>query len=158
VPLDLIERVQVVERPPGIGSQRMSDFNSFLLSLRCGYCGEAMHGYTSTKTKPSGRVYKYRKYRCAGRVNNPGACHMPILSADALEQCVIQAIFSDIAQRDGERLQDEIAGAIEQHRVALLEALRLLEEQLPTLAQQREEALVAVISREFGKHESACIR
>jgi hypothetical protein len=105
VPLDLIERVQVVERAPGNGSQRMSDFNSFLLSLRCGYCGEAMHGYTSTKTKPSGRKYKYRKYRCAGRVNNPGACDMPILSADGLEQLVINAIFSDIAQRDGERLQ-----------------------------------------------------
>ena len=72
---------------------------------------------------------------------------MPILSADALEQRVIQAIFSDIAQRDGERLQDEIAGAIERHRMALLEALRLLEEQLPILAQQREEALVAVISQ-----------
>ena len=72
---------------------------------------------------------------------------MPILSADALEQRVIHAIFSDIAQRDGERLQDEIAGAIERHRVALLEALRLLEEQLPILAEQREEALVAVINQ-----------
>jgi len=109
------------------------------VTQRGGYCGAAMHGYTSTKTKPSGRTYKYRKYRCAGRVNNPGACHMPILSADA--------IFSDIAQRDGERLQDEISTAIERHRVALLEALRLLEEQLPALAQQREEALVAVISQ-----------
>ncbi len=147
IPADLIERVQVVERAPGSGAQRMSDFNSFLLSLRCGYCGEAMHGYTSTKTKPSGLTYKYRKYRCAGRVNNPGACRMPILSADALEQRVIQAIFSDIAQHDGERLQDEIATGIERHRVALLDALRLREEQLPILAQQREEALVAVISQ-----------
>ena len=86
VPTDLIERVQVVERAPGNGPQRMSDFNSFLLSLNCGCCGEAVHGYTSTKTKPSGLKYKCCKYRCAGRANNPGACHIPILSADALQQ------------------------------------------------------------------------
>src|SRR5262245_3130365 len=49
---------------------------------------------------------------------------MPILSADALEQVVINAVFSDVAQQDGERLQDEIATAIERHRAALLEALR----------------------------------
>ena len=38
---------------------------------------------------------------------------MPILSEDALEQVVISAVFSDIAQRKGERLQDEMtAGSI----------------------------------------------
>jgi hypothetical protein len=31
---------------------------------------------------------------CAGRVNNPGACQMPILSAEALEQVVIKAVFA----------------------------------------------------------------
>lgn len=31
----------------------------------------------------------------------------PILSAEALEQVVIKAVFSDAAQCDGERLQDE---------------------------------------------------
>ncbi|MFL5806100.1 MAG: zinc ribbon domain-containing protein [Roseiflexaceae bacterium] len=145
VPVDLLEHVQVVERTPTDGPRRMSDFNSFLLSLRCGLCGEAMHGYTSTKINPSGKVYKYRKYRCAGRVNNPGACQMPILSAEALEQVVMQAVFADTAQRDGERLQDEINAAIERHREVLLEALSLLEATLPALARQREEALIAVI-------------
>jgi DNA invertase Pin-like site-specific DNA recombinase len=145
VPLDLLERVRVVELMPTDGPQRMSDFNSFLLSLRCGLCGEAMHGYTSTKISRSGKAYKYRKYRCAGRANNPGACRMHILSAEALEQVVIKAVFADVAQRDGERLQDEINESIERHREVLLEALRLLEEQLPGVAQQREAALIAVI-------------
>ena len=72
---------------------------------------------------------------------------MPILSADALEQAVLRAVFADATARDGQRLQDEISTAIERHRLALLEALRLLEEQLPALAQQREEALVAVIDQ-----------
>jgi hypothetical protein len=147
VPLDLLERVQVVERTPTDGPQRMSDFNSFLLSLRCGVCGEAMHGYTSTKIKPSGRTYKYRKYRCAGRVNNPGACHMPILSAEALEQVVIGAVFADATQRDGERLHDEINAAIERHRAILLEVLHLLEHKLPALMQARNDALAAVMDR-----------
>jgi len=44
------------------------------VTQRGGSCGAAMHGYTSTKTKPSGRKYRYRKYRYAGRVNNLGAC------------------------------------------------------------------------------------
>jgi transposase len=147
VPLDLLERVQVVERTPTDGPQRMSDFNSFLLSLRCGICGEAMHGYTSTKSKPSGRTYKYRKYRCAGRVNNPGACRMPILSAEALEQVVIGAVFADATQRDGEQLHDEINAAIERHRAILLEALQLLELKLPVLMQARNDALAAVMDR-----------
>ena len=147
VPADLLACVQAVELAPGGETEKQSAYNTFLLSLRCGLCGEAMHGYTSTKTKPSGLTYKYRKYRCAGRANNPGACNMPILSAEALEQVVINAVFADAAQRDGERLQDEINGAIERHRLALLEALRLLEEKLPVLAQQREEALMAVIDQ-----------
>jgi len=72
---------------------------------------------------------------------------MPILSAEALEQAVIKAVFADAVQRDGERLQDEINAAIERHRAALLEALRLLEEKLPVLTQQREEPLIAVIDQ-----------
>src|SRR6266540_772603 len=147
VPRDLLERVQVVERAPKQGTQRMTTFNTFLLSFRCGLCGDTMIGYTSTKVKPNGKRYKYRKYRCTGRVHNPGSCTMPILSADALEQAVLKAVFAEAAARDGQRLQDEISTAIERHRVALLEALRLLEEQLPFLAQQREEALVAVIDQ-----------
>ena len=148
IPADLLRRVQAVELAPSkASSEKQSANNTFLLSLRCGLCGEAMHGYTSTKSKPSGRTYKYRKYRCAGRANNPGACRMPILLADALEQAVITAVFVQAVERDGERLQDEINAAIERHRAALLEALRLLEEQLPILAHQREEALVAVINQ-----------
>jgi Recombinase zinc beta ribbon domain len=148
IPADLLRRVQAVELAPSkAASEKQSANNTFLLSLRCGLCGEAMHGYTSTKSKPSGRTYKYRKYRCAGRANNPGACRMPILLADALEQAVITAVFVQAVERDGVRLQDEINAAIERHRAALLDALRLLEEQLPVLAQQREEALVAVINQ-----------
>jgi len=147
IPADLLRRVQAVELAPSKVPGKQSANNTFLLSLRCGLCGEAMHGYTSTKSKPSGRKYKYRKYRCAGRANNPGACRMPILLADALEQAVITAVFMKAVECDGERLQDEINAAIERHRAALLEALRLLEEQLPILAQQREEALVAVINQ-----------
>jgi DNA invertase Pin-like site-specific DNA recombinase len=147
IPADLLRRVQAVELAPSRAPDKQSANNTFLLSLRCGLCGEAMHGYTSTKTKPGGRKYKYRKYRCAGRANNPGACRMPILLADALEQAVIAAVFAKAVEHDGERLQDEINAAIERHRTALLEALRLLEEQLPILTQQREEALMAVISQ-----------
>jgi hypothetical protein len=144
VPTELLQHVRVVELTPTDGPQRMSDFNTFLLSLRCGLCGQALHGYTSTKIGRDGTTYKYRKYRCAGRANHPGACQMHILSAEALEQVVLKAVFTDVAARDGERLQDNINTAIERHRAALLEALELLKEQLPVPAEQREAALIAV--------------
>lgn len=157
VPGDLLERVRAVELAPTDTPQRMSTFNSFLLALRCGSCGEAMHGYTSTKTKPSGLTYKYRKYRCAGRVNTPGSCAMPILSADALERVVLAAVFVDATKRDGDQLQDEINRSLEQHRAVLLEALQLLEEKLPGLARQRDEALIAVIDASLPKPVKAAI-
>ena len=157
VPVDLLERVRTVELAVTDAPQRMSTFNSFLLTLRCGYCGEAMHGYTSTKTKPSGLTYKYRKYRCAGRVNNPGACSMPILSADALERVVLAAVFADTAKRDGDQLQDEINNSIERHRGVLLEALQLLEGKLPLLVRHRDEALIAVIDTSLPPTVKAAI-
>lgn len=157
IPLDLIERVRAVELTPANGPQRMSTFNTFLLSMRCGFCGDTMTGYTSTKTKSSGKVYKYRKYRCTGRVHNPGSCAMPILSAEALEQVVLKAVFSDLATRDGDRLQDEINASIERHRVTLLEAIDILEAKLPTLTKQRDEALIAVIDASLPATVKAAI-
>ena len=44
----------------------MSAFNSYLLSLRCGACGEAMHGYTSTKYKGEKMVAVYLKQEFGG--------------------------------------------------------------------------------------------
>jgi DNA invertase Pin-like site-specific DNA recombinase len=57
IPADLLARVQAVELAPGSKTEKQSAYNTFLLSLRCGLCGEAMHGYTSTKIKPSGLTY-----------------------------------------------------------------------------------------------------
>lgn len=74
----------------------VSPFNSYLLaSLRCGLCGEAVHGYTSTKYKGE-KKYRYRKYRCAGRVNKPGSCQLPMLSAEVLEQAVLEVVLADL--------------------------------------------------------------
>jgi hypothetical protein len=72
---------------------------------------------------------------------------MPILSADALEQAVIKAVFGSAVEQRGERLQDEINAAIERQRTALLEALELLEQRLSALAQERNDALAAVMDR-----------
>jgi hypothetical protein len=63
-----------------------------------------------------------------------------------LEQAVIAALFGDPAQSDGERVQDELNAAIELHRTTLREALRLLEQTLPALTEQRTEALSRIPS------------
>src|SRR5262245_42319937 len=41
---DLLRRVQAVELAPSTAPGKQSANNTFLLSLRCGLCGEAMHG------------------------------------------------------------------------------------------------------------------
>lgn len=89
VPESLLRRVQGVELAVKDGeADTVSPFNSYLLaSLRCGLCGEAMHGYTSTRYKGE-KKYRYRKYRCAGRVNKPGSCQLLMLSVEVLEQFV----------------------------------------------------------------------
>ena len=145
VPIDLLQKVRAVELMPAPATRRHSARNEFLLSLRCGLCGETMPGYTSTKQKPSGKEYKYRKYRCQGRVKNPGSCEMPILSAEALEQAVLRALFDDVVERDGAHLHEQVNAAIERHREALLEAMRIVEATLPQLTQQRNQALASVM-------------
>lgn len=130
----------------------MSAFNSYLLSLRCGACGEAMHGYTSTKYKGE-KKYRYRKYRCAGRVNKPGSCHMPMLSADELERMVLEVVMKDIIERSREALLEEINDAIARKRGELLSAIEVAEERLRELEERREAALDALTTQYKGVSE-----
>jgi DNA invertase Pin-like site-specific DNA recombinase len=157
VPDDLLRRVRAVELAPSAAPKRMSSRSEFLLSLRCGDCGEAMHGNTSTKRKPSGKEYKYRKYRCAGRVNNPGACQMPILSAEKLEQVVIKAVFADAVERDGTRIHEQVHAAIERYRQTLLDALGVLEGEQSRLGQVRDAALAALTDTTLPQRVKAAL-
>jgi hypothetical protein len=45
----------------------------------------------------------YRKYRCAGRVNKPGSCQLPMLSAEVLEQAVLEVVLADLQERSRRR-------------------------------------------------------
>lgn len=153
IPESLLRRVQAVELAAQEGeAATMSAFNSYLLSLRCGACGEAMHGYTSTKYKGE-KKYRYRKYRCAGRVNKPGSCHMPMLSADELERMVLEVVMKDIIERSREALLEEINDAIARKRGELLSAIEVAEERLRELEERREAALDALTTQYKGVSE-----
>lgn len=144
IPESLLRRVQAVELAAQEGeAATMSAFNSYLLSLRCGACGEAMHGYTSTKYKGE-KKYRYRKYRCAGRVNKPGSCQLPMLSAEVLEQAVLEVVLADLRERSQEALLAEINAAVERRRVELEKAIELAEERLAELERRRGAALDAL--------------
>jgi len=145
---DLLRRVQAVEWAAANGDpQAMAERNQFLLDLDCGMCSESIAGYTSTKIKKSGRRYRYRKYRCSGRVNRPGACKMPMLSADALERAVLEAVFREAEQRAPGQLLARIQNAIELRRGELLAALQGLERNLVEQQRRRDEALDAITDR-----------
>ncbi len=141
----LLRRVQAIEMAVKDGEAvSMSPFNSYVLaSLRCGLCGESIHGYTSTKYK-GGKKYRYRKYRCAGRVNKPGSCQLPLFSADVLEQVVLDVVLADIKARSQEALLAEINEAVERRRTELVKAVDLAEERLAELERRRGAALDAL--------------
>lgn len=145
VPESLLRRVQGVELAVKDGeADTVSPFNSYLLaSLRCGLCGEAMHGYTSTKYKGE-KKYRYRKYRCAGRVNKPGSCQLPMLSAEVLERAVLEVVLADLQARSQEALLAEINAAVERRRAELEKAIELAEERLAELERRRGAALDAL--------------
>lgn len=125
----------------------MAERNQFLLDLDCGMFGESIAGYISTKIKRSGRRYRYRKYRCSGRVNRPDACKMPMLSADALERALLEAVFREPEPRAPGQLLARIQYAIELRRGELLWALQGLEGNLVEQQRRRAEALDAIIDR-----------
>jgi hypothetical protein len=140
----LLRGVQSVELAVQAGqSATVSAFSTFLLSLRCGMCGEAMSGYTSTKYK-GGKQYRYRKYRCAGRVNRTGSCSMPLLHADLLERVVLEAVLHDLHERSHAELLAEITAAIERRRSELTSAVALAEGQFAELEQRRNATLDAL--------------
>lgn len=145
VPESILRRVQAVELAVKDGEAvSMSPFNSYLLaSLRCGLCGELICGYTSTKYKGE-KKYRYRKYRCSGRVNKPGSCQLPMFVADMLEQVVLEVVLADIKARSQEALLAEINEAVERRRAELVKAVDLAEERLAELEQRRNAALDAL--------------
>jgi DNA invertase Pin-like site-specific DNA recombinase len=157
VPLDLLRRVQAVELAMRDDTTEAAivEYNAFLLDLRCGKCGGALHGYTSTKYKQlkktgETRPYKYRKYRCAGRANRIGSCTMPMLSADKLEQAVLQAVFDDTKRRSPELLAQKLREAAERRRGELEQALTTLEGEMHACAKRRDDALDTITDRSLG--------
>ncbi len=145
VPQALLRRVQEVELAHAEGELVTNSVtNTFLLTaMRCGSCGAAMSGYTSTKQKDE-RSYKYRKYRCAGRVNTTGSCTMPMLSAPDLEAAVLEVVFHDLKARSQSVLLDEVTAAIQRTRDALLSAIAAAEQRLAEVTTRRTAALDAL--------------
>ncbi len=147
VDADLLQRVRAVELQ--IQDEHLITPNAknlFLLShlLRCGICDKAMHGYTTSKYKDE-RCYKYRKYRCAGRSNKPGACSMTILSADALEKVIVQAVFSEVSQRSPDNLIKGLTVAVARRRQEINKAMEILATQRRNLEQRRDSTLDALM-------------
>jgi hypothetical protein len=151
VDIELLQRVQLVEIAARTAQNdatlmpRMH--NGFLLSnlVRCGNCGRAMAGYTTSKYKQKKR-YKYRKYRCAGRVNRPGGCKMPIVSADKVELVVLDAVFAETSRVAPKRMLKELHEAVERRRRELTQALAVAEAQKQQLMQRRDQDLDAIVA------------
>ena len=154
IPEALLHRVQAVELAAQEGeAATMSAFNSYLLSsLRCGACGKPINGYTSTKYKGE-KKYRYRKYRCSGRVNRPGSCQMPMLSADVLERLVLDVALKSTYERSQDALLEEINEAIARKRTELTSAISVATERLRERAERRKSALDALTRQYQGVSE-----
>jgi hypothetical protein len=80
-----------------------------------------MPGYTTSKYKGE-RCYKYRKYRCDGRLKRPGSCSMTILSAETLERMVLEVVFDRTTERAPQAMIAAVNAAVEQRRGELAQA------------------------------------
>lgn len=146
----LLQRVRVVELDHGPDAVAPTVKNTFLLNhlLRCGHCGKAIPGYTTSKYKNvrgEKVCYKYRKYRCAGRVNKPGTCKMTILDAEKLEQMVLGAVFAETVRIAPRTLAKALGTAVERRRSELLSALEVLAGQSRDAELRRDEALDSLL-------------
>jgi DNA invertase Pin-like site-specific DNA recombinase len=144
---ELLARVQLVELSvSGNTSTGPRIDNRYVLTtmVRCGMCGRAMHGYTTSRYKAK-KCYKYRKYRCAGRSNRPGACTMTILGAAQLEQVVLATIFAETSRVAPRALLAALNEAAARRRTELTTALEVLSLQHQELAGRRDEALDALV-------------
>ncbi len=67
----------------------------YLLSglLRCGYCGAAMSGFSSSRTFKNGRRWRRRYYICVQRNARLEGCRAPLVRADDLEADVFELLF-----------------------------------------------------------------
>jgi DNA invertase Pin-like site-specific DNA recombinase len=141
---ELLYRVQAVELAARQGGPAaMSDYDTFLLDLRCGACDRPINGYTSTKYKGD-KVYRYRTYRCTSRSNRAGSCRMPMLRADNLEHAVLHSLFADVQQRALKILTARLRTAVGRRRNGLLAALRLLERERTDISRRRDELRCAL--------------
>jgi hypothetical protein len=75
---------------------------------------------------------------------------MPILSADALEQLVITAVFQHAAEQAPGQLLQELSAALQRTRATLLEATRLVDEELQESASRRDWALDMVADKSLS--------
>lgn len=143
---ELLSQVQAVELSSHKKQGAPRTDNQFLLAhlLYCGHCGRTMPGLTSTRHKGE-RRYKYRKYRCNGRAVRPGSCTLTILSADKLEQIVLEALFAETSRVAPRALIKAVNGAIERRREQLTRALETLGQQVKEAEQQRNTMLDALI-------------
>ena len=145
VPESLLRRVQEVELARQDGELvTNSAANTFLIAaMRCGGCGGTISGYTSSKTKGE-RKYRYRKYRCIGRVNKIGSCKMPMLSAEDIESAVLNVVLRDLKERSQSVLLDEVSAAIQRKRDELLGAIDVARTKLAEHTERRTATLDAL--------------
>jgi DNA invertase Pin-like site-specific DNA recombinase len=146
VDVELLRRVQAVELDVQAGVSAPAPQNRFLLArlLHCGHCDRTMPGYTTSKYKGE-RRYKYRKYRCNGRLKRPGSCTMPTLSAETLERTVMEAVFDRTAEHAPQAMIGAVNAAVERRRGELARALETLDRKRGELEQQRNELLDSLV-------------
>lgn len=115
--------------------------------IRCGKCGGAMSGKTSTHVRESENVYHY--YEC-GTKRRTQNCDMPDKRKDVIEEKVIDALYAHLFAPDViDTMTDKIYARAVQYSAQLPEAIEVYATQLKSLKSQQEE-ISATLSKGLG--------
>ena len=111
VPTDLLEKVQAKVQANKYGKKSVTI--DFLLrqKLKCGYCGEPMHGESST-TKNGTKIYYYK---CNGRKKRINDCNKEMIRKEVIEDLVITTIIEKLSSPENiDRIVKELLQIQEQ--------------------------------------------
>ncbi len=141
VPPDLTARVRATE----LAHQHFIDRplrprSTFLLRLRCGLCGGAICGATSSNHRHD-KVYRYRTYICIGRQLNAGSCTLPGLRVPKIDRAIVKALIDYTASSAYREMQTSLNQSISRYRDELTATIATLTETISDLEADQSRSL-----------------
>jgi hypothetical protein len=150
VPDNIWYQCQLLDLETSSKSQGPASVSTFVLpNVICMRCGYGMSGWTVNKYKVNKAgekvLYRYRKYRCAGRCN-AHVCNAPMILAEQLESVVIGMVTTYLQTNEAEvqQLYEEAARVLGSYADELTKSIDSLTGQIAAQVAERSRLVTAI--------------